>query len=323
MFGLHSGSDGWPGGVPQPAGPGGYAHRRQWPEVVRRERQGDQSPANSGTGQPRTEPSWSPPRRRGRSAGGCSRGLTGRGGRHDGLLPGTSRTDRHAIRAGAATVQRVSVPGGADRSPARKTGKGPNRPSDRPRPAGCRIEGRCLLGGRALPVSHPRWLPAAQATAAVGPGTRTALAHCAVPGPKSATVAEGDSSWVSCGGRRYLGGATPCCQLPPDLHRCAKVQVGDVTPDQTISLCGQRFRRVGPDALPADHPNGPLTGKARVRLRSQPAPRRCPRRSPRRPAGRARPRPTGRPSHPPSRRPPRGRRPGRAGPARGSGCRPG
>ena len=131
------------------------AHRRQRPEVVGRERQGDQRPADGGTGQPRTESSRPPPRRRGRSAGGCRRGLTGRGGRHDGLLPGTSRTDRHAIRAGLRRYNvsaRRAVPTGVL---PRKTGQGPNRPSDRPRPAGCRIEGRCLLGGRALPVSHP------------------------------------------------------------------------------------------------------------------------------------------------------------------------
>jgi hypothetical protein len=225
--------------------------------------------------------------------------------------------------AGGLSRCRVPLPP-ETRGPAPGDGSGP-RPPFGPTPSGRLPDRRPLSTGRSGPsrVSPPKSSPSPLATTAVGPGTRTALAHCAVPGPKPAGVAEGDSSWVSCGGRRYLGGATRCCQLPADLHRCAKVQVGDVTSDRTISLCGQRIGRVGPDALPAHHPNGPLTGKDPVRMWSQPAPRRCRRPSPRRSAGRAPPRPTGLATAPLPRRPLRGRRPGRPGTARGCGCRPG
>ena len=99
-------------------------------------------------------------------------------------MPGLRRYNASSARG--AGCRRRGVRG---RAP--ETGQGPDRPSDRPRPAGCRIEGRCLLGGRALPVSHPPGSPSPGATPAVGPGTRTALAHCAVPGPKPARDCRG------------------------------------------------------------------------------------------------------------------------------------
>ena len=153
-------------------------------------------------------------------------------------------------RGRAATVQRPGAGGGAggsgrDRRPtggalALETGQGPDRPSDRPRPAGCRIEGRCLLGGRALPVSHPRGTPPHPgATTAIGPGTWTALAHCAVPGPKPARVCRGGGFlvgvlwWTSL----TLVAPTGPCQPPRDLRRCAKPQVAAARRDQTFSLC--------------------------------------------------------------------------------------
>ena len=153
------------------------------------------------------------------------------------VLPGVGRRPRSCLtRCRAATVQRAASPCAvpmARAAPADElaleTGQGPHRPSDRPRPAGCRIEGRCLLGGRALPVSHPRGrLPHLRATTAVGPGTRTALAHCAVPGPKPAVcVAEGDSVagvlwWTAL----TLVAPPASCQPAADLRRCAKPQVG-------------------------------------------------------------------------------------------------
>src|SRR4029079_13732505 len=118
-----------------------------------------------------------------------------------------------------------------------ETGQGPDRPSDRPRPAGWRIEGRCLPRRWALPVSHPPPAPSPVATTAIGPGTRTALAHCAVPGPKPARMSRrrfrvGVLWWTSF----TLGSPPAVCQPVADLRRCAKPQVGAASRGTDYSL---------------------------------------------------------------------------------------
>ena len=153
----------------------------------------------------------------------CSRARRGRTGTRS--VPGLRRYNVSARRA---------VPTGVL---PRKTGQGPNRPSDRPRPAGCRIEGRCLLGGRALPVSHPRRSlphPGRRRRSDLAPGRRLRIAPSLA---RSRPYCRGGGFRRGCPVVDVvtLVARPRCCQLPADLHRCAKVQVGDVTSDQTIS----------------------------------------------------------------------------------------
>jgi hypothetical protein len=227
------------------------------------------------------------------------------------VVPGLRRYNESRHRA---------VPAGADPG----DGSGPEPPFG-PTSSGRLPDRRPLSTGWSGPsrVSPPGASPSPWATPAVGPGTRTALAHCAVPGPKPAGVAEGDSSWVSCGGRRYLGGATRRCQPPADLHRCANAQVGtggvgaDYFPLWArVSACrsGRATRGSSERAIDPRHP---------IRWTASRAPRRSRSRSPRRSAGRARRPPTRLPSGrrwPPQRR---GTPPGPPGRAHGCECRPG
>jgi len=79
------------------------------------------------------------------------------------------------------------------RGPFAETGQGPDRPSDRSPPAGGRTE-EPLSTGRSGPSRvAPPGRPVRAAAATTGPGTRTALAHCAAPRP-------GVGSWAVAAG---------------------------------------------------------------------------------------------------------------------------
>ena len=173
-----------------------------------------------------------------------------------------------------------------------------------------------------FPCLTPRWLPPAQATAAVGPGTRTALAHCAALRPKPARcVAERKSV----AGVLSVDGPYPCAVRRRSVNRPLTCTVpqrrrwsGVARTDQ-FPLTSKGFGVSARHAI-RHRPNGPLTSGAVVRVNHPRARRRCRWRSPRPAAG-------------PGRRPPsRSLRPaavaaaddpGVEGQLRGCGCRPG
>ena len=126
--------------------------------------------------------------------------------------PGCDGTTRERSRG--ADCRRRGV-----RGPGPETGQGPDRPSDRPRPAGCRIERRCLLGGRALPVSHPPGSPSPgrRRRSDLAPGRRLRIAP-SLARRRHVTVAEGVRGGCPVMDDAHPGGPGACCQLPADLR---------------------------------------------------------------------------------------------------------
>ena len=212
----------------------GDTERRERPPVVRRERERHQGTADRGTGQPRPEPSRAPARGGGAPVLGSRGEPAGRSARHRAADPsrtseGAGTPTRADPEAGgddgegrAATVQRARRSRGADcrrrgvRGADPRDGSGPGPPFG-PTSSGWLPDRAPLSTGRSGPSRvSPARLSLTRATTAIGPGTRTALAHCAVPGPTPARDCRGGSSWwVSCDGRRSPWWSEGLLSTPP------------------------------------------------------------------------------------------------------------
>ena len=120
---------------------------------------------------------------------------------------------RYNARRGRAvpTARRRGVRGADPRD-----GSGPGPPFG-PTSSGWLPDRAPLSTGRSGPSRvSPARLSLTRATTAIGPGTRTALAHCAVPGPTPARDCRGGSSWwVSCDGRRSPWWSEGLLSTPP------------------------------------------------------------------------------------------------------------
>ncbi|MDQ1615176.1 MAG: hypothetical protein QOJ60_1115, partial [Actinomycetota bacterium] len=148
------------------------------------------------------------------------------------IVTGRSRARSLEVETRSLAVERGTRSTGSD------TGEGLTAPSDRLRPAGGRIERRCLLGGQALPLSHPPTVPPARLgrnrPSDLAPGRRLRIAPSLDPKLAPRCVAWGEPYGVLAVDGLRLVVRTGSCQLPPDLRECASSQVSATCCPPTI-----------------------------------------------------------------------------------------